>query len=38
VDDIVVLATVDRCDTLLEKWPTLKFIMLGPTYHCGAWV
>ena len=33
---MVVPATVERCDMLLEKWPTLKFVTLGPTYQRGG--
>jgi hypothetical protein len=33
---MVVAATVERCDMLLEKCPTLKLVTLGPTYHRGA--
>ena len=35
-EDIVVPATLERCDMLLEKCPMLNCAMPDPTYHRGA--
>ena len=35
-EKVIVSATVVRCDMLLEKCVTLKFVPLGPTHQRGG--